>query len=681
MTAQFCLLPTEVSRFKKALIDGEINPEKLSSMTSEERHALLSKITGEGNAKGVNALFESKLLLKNQQQGMVTWAKKISGITPEVRRTLESKIAKLDRVLNPEEEKAFLKDLASTRLGVDVSVKEAKQIAQLSARVQEAEALPRSSKAESLKKSWTPTENDLEYGRARYDFHTHINDLKNGAKKLTIQDFKGRNILKAPPRVIKAFVDSTKSIGASLDDSFALRQGLKTFWTDNRLWQKQFLRSFVNLAKGFKDAEGARRELQARLMADPHYDQAIKDGLAIKGNEDVFPTSLPEKLPLLGRPFGASEVAYNAFAENLRLDLYKKYMSQKLGDDIPVNFGKNNAKLANSMTGRGGFGKYDPVAGPLNVAFYSARFLKSNVDTLLLHPLGSGVGGTADFIRGKEGAVIASAAQKKAAINLAKIIAGTAAVLATADKLMPGSVDFDPRSSNFGKIKIGDTRFDVSGGMGSIVELAAQLAQSSSKNATTGLVSKLNTNKYGSQTQVDAVINFLEGKTSPVGGVLLDFGKGKTHQNTKPTAKNEVGSLATPLGVKNYQELKQDPNSANILASVLADIFGISANTYGQSQKNWSLAPTNAQQEFLTKIGQAKFNEANQVYNREVDAWNKANLPSLKDQSNATKQAIITAAKAKIQKQVFKKYGYTVPKSKPDKNTQNLKKNLLQSIK
>jgi hypothetical protein len=67
----------------KKLKSGEIDPAKLVEMTSQERRDFFSKFLGEENARQVNALFESKLLLKNQQQGIITWAKKVAGITKE----------------------------------------------------------------------------------------------------------------------------------------------------------------------------------------------------------------------------------------------------------------------------------------------------------------------------------------------------------------------------------------------------------------------------------------------------------------------------------------------------------------------------------------------------------------------------------------------------------------------
>src|SRR6266436_5151390 len=109
----FCLPKELTDKFKTKLISGEINPEKLSSMSSEERRTYFKEFLGADNAKQVNTLFESKLLLKNQQLGIINWAKQVAGMKPEVLKDILTKVNKMTEVLNPVSEKAFLEDLAS----------------------------------------------------------------------------------------------------------------------------------------------------------------------------------------------------------------------------------------------------------------------------------------------------------------------------------------------------------------------------------------------------------------------------------------------------------------------------------------------------------------------------------------------------------------------------------------
>ena len=89
--AGFCLPKFAADALKTKFKNGEISPEKLSDMTSAERRKVF-EFLGEENAKQTNALFESKLLLKNQQLGMVNWAKQILKLKPETLRDTLSKV-------------------------------------------------------------------------------------------------------------------------------------------------------------------------------------------------------------------------------------------------------------------------------------------------------------------------------------------------------------------------------------------------------------------------------------------------------------------------------------------------------------------------------------------------------------------------------------------------------------
>lgn len=302
MAGGICLPPQAVDKFKAALVSGKINPDDMAKMTSEVRHKFLADIVGDGQAKFVNANFESKMLLKNQQQGYLTWAKKVVGVTPEVRRDLISKIERLDKVLNPAEEKMFLKDLAETKLGVSVSAAEAKKIVTMSTKLQELEAkrLP--------DKTFKTNSERMAYGYAKYDLGEHLANLKLAAEKRTLKE----QALHPIESTSKA-AGVTKAIRASLDNSAIFRQGWKTVWTNPIIWEKNMQQSFKNIMKvGFKNSDVVR-ETMADIISRPNYDKYKKMGLAIGNIEEAFPTALPGKIPVLGRAYKASEQAYESF--------------------------------------------------------------------------------------------------------------------------------------------------------------------------------------------------------------------------------------------------------------------------------------------------------------------------------------------------------------------------------
>jgi hypothetical protein len=430
-----CLPPAEVEKFKQALRTGRINPESLSKLSSEERHAFFSKIVGDGNAKTTNALFESKMLLKNQKYAYVNWAKKVAGISPEVRRDLITRINKMDeRILNPEGEKAFLRDLAEARLGVSVSVNEARKITRMSTKLQELAA--------KQKKDGTfPSESDrMAFGYAKVDMGEFLATKKLDAEKLGVKD----TLLSHPGENVSKVSGVAKSVRAALDNSALFRQGWKTVWTNPLVWQKNARKSFADLARSGIMNRDVKREVMADIVSRPNYRQYEKMKLAIGNIEEEFPSSIQNKIPLLGRGFKASEAAYENFLYRTRADVADKYLEIAKANNVNINDKKqleSMGKLVNSLTGRGNLGAAEgtKVASVhLNNIFFSVRFLKSNIDTLTAHQLQKDV---TPFVR------------KQAALNLLKIVSGTAAVLGIANALKPGSVEFDPRSSNFVRLR------------------------------------------------------------------------------------------------------------------------------------------------------------------------------------------------------------------------------------
>lgn len=556
----FCLPPDVTKKFLKGLKDGDIDPGKMAGMSSEERRGYLADFVGEKNAKAVNALFESKLLLKNQQQGMITWAKTIGGLKDTARRDIISKVNKLDKVLSETDQQSFLNDLADQRLGVGLSIDEANNIAKLAKDV-------------ANKKNLIGTDDRLDYGRARVKFQNYLNELKDTANQKSIKEQ-----LKNPIKVVSDIAGTAKSLKASLDDSAIFRQGWKTLFTHPGIWKTNALQSFKNLYRSF-GGKAVIDELNADIVSRPTYEMMRKAKLGVANiDEESFPSHLPEKIPVFKKFYKASEDAFTAFVQKTRADVFDKYikMAQDSGVDLDDKQLQSIGKLVNSLTGRGSLGKLEPAANVINNVFFSPRALKSHIDTLLVHATDKG---------------FSTFARKQAAINLVKIITGTAGILTTAAILKPGSVEKDPRSSDFGKIRIGNTRFDMTGGMSSLITLAFRLAQKSTKSATTGKITLLNQKdktgkpKFGAPTEKDQVYNFFEDKLSPAASIIKDIFNGEDFNGNKPTIGNETKNLLEPLPISNFEELEKNPNSANILLSVIADSLGISTNTYGPAKK------------------------------------------------------------------------------------------------
>lgn len=589
----FCLPKNEVSKFLDALRTGKIDPEKLVDMTSAERHTFFEGIVGKDNAKGVNALLESKLLLKNQQQGLITWAKTVAGMKPSVKRDLISRIEKMDTVLDAKTEAEFLSDLAAQKLGVGVTLEEARVITELT------------NLMKAARDAKDAGGDRLDYGRKYVALGSYVTDLKKGANRLTFEDLKanpGRSVL----RMVGGVPGQMKAIQASMDNSSIFRQGWKVLWTNPAIWSKNAIKSFKDLFTLYGQ-DRVMNELNADIVSRPNYDRMRKGKLDVGTIEEDFPTTLPESLKagldrLAGdskaanvaveplrfpiRLYQGSQNAFTAFVQRTRADVFDQMIkaAEKSGVDIdsaPELI--NIARMVNSLTGRGRLHNLERAGSAINSVLFSPRLLKSHIDTLGGHIITGGAS-SKGIRKGEEQG--SKFVRKQAAKNLIKQIAGATTVLMIARALAPDSVELDPRSSDFGKIRVGNTRFEVFGGQSGILTLAARILALSTKRG--GKVVPLNERdqngklKFGVDTALDMVENFFENKLSPIAGVGRDYLKGETFDNKPFSVGQSAKDAFKPIAVKNYEELQNDPDAADTLTAMILDGLGVASNTYGR---------------------------------------------------------------------------------------------------
>lgn len=661
----FCLPKPFANKVKQAIRTGKFNPEKLNKMTSIERRKFLSEIVGNENAKQVNLLFEKKLLLKNQERAMYDWAKEITGMSKETKEATLKKIQqtyadKKRRLYEPKENEKFLNeivsDVYSKKMKTDISLKEAQTITELSADV----GTHRTKMNADF--TWNNIKDAQNFGASKVAFDNYIGALKTEAKKRTLispLSQKGWERLEAiveDASIAANFIaDNSRAIVASVDNSFWGRQGIKVLFTPKyaRLWGRNFLKSFDDIyktlrygeAKGNAIIDATKAEIYARKnYLNGRYGLGKKLDVGIV--EEEFPTSLPSKIPVFGRLFKAAEVSYEAGAMRLRVDvadaMYK--MAEKTGVDLTskLETGSIN-QLVNSMTGRGSLGRVEAIAPIVNKAFFSIKFAKSNLDTLFLS------------YAGKD---ISSFARKQAALNLLQITAVIGSILGISKAINNDSVQFDPRSANFGKIKIKNTRFDITGGMGAFLILFSRLATQSTKSSVTGKVTKLGEG-YGTPDGMDVFWNFTENKFSPMFSVIKEIVQQETFEGNKPTVLNQMKNLTVPIIIQEGAEAIQDEKSANLMLILIADGLGISVGTYSL-KTNWEQNTSKEMIQFREKVGEKKFNEANNEFNKKVNDWFSGieNSDKYKNLTSEEKGRVITKKKNEIKEEVFRQYSF-----------------------
>jgi hypothetical protein len=511
-------------------------------------------------------------------------------------------VAALKRVLNSRAKATskYLKDLPLTD-------EESKRVLDLSGVAKEKltqldglDAKDFSDEAEELR---------LAYGRAQIEMNNYVKLLQDPKLDMnmvdTLKNTDWMDKVKHPLTSIKEIGGVMKSLTASLDDSGIFRPGLKSLVVQPKEWLSAVKKSWEDIFMTFKkNGLNPLDELDAWIVSRPKYLDGTykKAGLAVEVVEEAFPSSLPEKLPgVAGKAFQASEAAFTGLQKRLRISAFDNFLDQAErnfadgGGEVTKEAMKKMGKMANSLTGRGDLGKFEMAADWFNNVFFSARNLKANIDTLtdVRHT------GTMakNMIKGGPRDSALDLAKEIAAKNTLKIIGSVGAVLGTVAVINPDAVDLDPRSADFGKIKIGNTRFDITAGMGSILTLAARTVVPSpdsegnwgigrTKSSTTGLVSTLNSGEFGAPTIEDTLVNYTGNKLSPLFGIARDLWlRGEKFGGGKPNVGEVLVGSITPFPIKNAMQAGEDPNSAPWLLSMIADGLGIAVNTYGAASE------------------------------------------------------------------------------------------------
>lgn len=620
----FCLPPKDVEKFKMALKTKAINIADLINMDTAKRTEFLRNYAGD-MATEVNHLFEQKLVLKNRLQGIKNWASKVGEIgryAPEKKAQIEQMMQEyrdkqFERTFSPKEHESFLNDLADAKLGTHVSKAEAKQIFDL---YKTADNFKKNYNAET--ETWSSPKDRLDYGMAQVAANKYVESLKT--EELSIGEMAKRRVgefkedwkdypVKAVAKLAKdAIVELDKNsiaIVASIDDSFIGRQGLKTLQTHPSVWAKAAVKSFTDIYKSLKEKHGnekAKDILHADLVSEPNYINGNYQKAGILASfEEQYPTSHPARVPYIGRAFKASEVAFTNSALRMRIKTFDMLLDIAKKNGLETNdvLIKDIGKVVNSATARADIGK----GSVTSLVLWAPRMMMANVNVLTAHGLGT--------------TLKTNFARKQAAVNLMKIVAETGAIAATLNALNPGSVDIDPRSSDFLKYRQGDTRIDLTGGSGQYISLLARQLSGQTKNAQTKIIKELTSGKHGDPTRLSVGIDFLSNKTTPLVRTGTYLARGRNFEGKKPTALSTATDLTVPIPIRNfYQNFAGDypENDAIAVVGSVLDLIGVNANTY-QPNKHWKDSTSKEMQEFKKRVTEEKFNQNNIKFNNEVN--------------------------------------------------------------
>ena len=157
-------------------------------------------------------------------------------------------------------------------------------------------------------------------------------------------------------------------------------------------------------------------------------------------------------------------------------------------------------------------------------------------------------------------------------------------LLAGDDDEMP-TIETDPRSSDFLKTKVGDTRIDRLGGLQQPAVLAARLWTGETKTASGETKSLYGEDvEFGRGDAADAVIQFARGKLGPAPSGLLDWFSGRNIVGEPKTKLDIVRDRMVPMTYKDIWEAEKSLGIKRGTLAALEAFFGASVLTYGSEK-------------------------------------------------------------------------------------------------
>lgn len=328
-------------------------------------------------------------------------------------------------------------------------------------------------------------------------------------------------------------------------------------------------------------SEKGQHAVNMEIMSRPNYPLYTRSKLYLSEHgqklsqmEEAYASRWAEKIPII-RGF---QRAYPTFLNRLRADVFDTMI--KGAERTPDNLNAI-ANLINVGTGRGSIQGMEAGLTLANRVFFAPRWVISRFQLLTGQPLWGRKGRAADR-------------QTKLLIakEYSRYLMAIGAVYGLWHMAGGEPVETDPRSSDFGKFKVGDTRIDpLSGLQQSTVFLAKTIT--GEKKQLKGRIVPLHgdTLRFGQDDYADELFTFLRTKLAPIPASYIDIRTG-TDVVHKPVTvlpeemtvegvlKSEVAQLLTPITFHEiYKAMRDQGIPEGTIISLLA-IFGAGVQTY-----------------------------------------------------------------------------------------------------
>ncbi|HRP30444.1 MAG TPA: hypothetical protein PKV73_01065 [Agriterribacter sp.] len=436
--------------------------------------------------------------------------------------------------------------------------------------------------------------------------------IRNEKKLRQLREFyKNQSDADKAYRVFVEILNVPRSLMASMDFSALLRQAIiPTVSRPRTALRVDGTKQGLNKLQGSipEMFRGAKSEAYyERWMNDlseaADYPDMIKFKLGItdannpsfKAHEELFMSNLAEKIPLLGTiGVKGSQRAYTIALNKIRVDMYRQFASSlrdrgMTPENAPEMY-KHVADYINNATGRGNIHRVLEKAAPiLSGLFFSPKLIASRINMVtFLAQLPFKKNVPKEIIR----AYMA---------DVAKFMAVGLSIMALAKYGLGAEVEDDPRSSDFGKIKDGNTRWDIWGGFQQYARVIAQVWTGERKSTNTGEIQVLDGDGRFGHNRSDVASKFIRAKLAPVPAMVVDLSSGRNivgeeiklgqfkgdlvnpdDRSGKPSvgAGEYAAQHFLPLNLTGLIDSWKDRGARSMLDVLIPATFGVGVQTY-----------------------------------------------------------------------------------------------------
>lgn len=573
----------------EAIKNNKIDLLELSSMSYKEIVSELSPYIGDAIEIRQAALdLQGKSYLKRVKAGLTNWAKKWAVgrqvvSDKELSEQIDNVVSTSAEKLSWEQKKKEFTKFVKIISGYDLTNSELKEAMRIADDLITAKSTPN---FETLPDDDEAVTKFKQAELARFHLITKISGagvnfgetLKENWEMLTTA-WEEKGVYGFIQESFKALNDISIALKANLDNSFIFRQGRFTLFTNPSVWLKGAQKSFE--AWFSKNPLTISDAYLLDLFGDKLYRNGWYQKVNVLSELELYPTTLPSKIPIISPLFTRSELAYK-FAQTemrkgLARDLWNNFQGNEItykGETRTIDFLSNKEDIAaarqiiNVSTASGFKGKQ----GVSRFIVWSRSLINSELTTV------------ANLIGAKTTPPFQSMEIKQAWQRLMGILVFTYLTQALLKSIRKDEepIILDPTDQRWGEIYLGkDIKFRDP--LLSVVQLSAILVSMGIgrgyKTRTTREWRK--PGQYGVDPFTDFVVSYFTNKFTPTVRILVDSINKYQIGGEKITVGRALKSLFVPISLENIYDLNEveDYRKPSAILAVIADAFGLSTTT------------------------------------------------------------------------------------------------------